>query len=197
MSVIRSIPTAALCFFLTCLPGLAQQSQSPPSSESPSQQDLNVGFMEGTQIIFGTEEGKAEIAEIQTFIQEMQKQFDVRQNELDALRQQFETQRATLNPQTGAQMQGTIEQKDRELKRFQEDTQLEIDRRRDRLTNSLREKSGAVVEEFAQRNKLGVIFLLNESMIYVDTSKDLTPELIQIYNQKHPPATAPQSQSQP
>ncbi|MDA2937257.1 OmpH family outer membrane protein [Acidobacteria bacterium AH-259-A15] len=160
-----------------------------------SQAGLKIGFVDGLQVLYGTEEGKQEISKIQEFMEEKQKGYDSRRMELERLREQLETQQRTLNPQTQADMQRTLDEKDRALRRFQEDTQVEINRRRDELLGRMTDKSQVIINEYAQKNNFRAIFLRGESQVYVDLSLDLTGEIIRIYNERYPVSTAQSSTS--
>ncbi|MDA2929864.1 OmpH family outer membrane protein [Acidobacteria bacterium AH-259-O06] len=159
------------------------------------QAGLKIGFVDSLQVLYGTEEGKQEISKIQEFIEEKQKEYDSRRMELERLREQLETQQRTLNPQTQADMQRTLDEKDRRLRRFQEDTQVDINRRRDELLGRMTDKIQVIINEYAQKNNFRAIFLRGESQVYVDLSLDLTGEIIRIYNERYPVSTAQSSTS--
>jgi Skp family chaperone for outer membrane proteins len=173
---------------------LAQWGWSQGTPESAQK----FGFVDSLQVLYETQEGKREISKIQAFLEERQKDFDARRMELDRLRQQFESEVRTLDRQTGMERQRTIEDKGLQLKRFQEDTQGEITRRRDEALRAISEKVGEILVEYGEKQNFGVIFLRGETQVYVDPALDFTSQIIRIYDQKYgrpmasgPPPTTP------
>ncbi|MEE8349917.1 MAG: OmpH family outer membrane protein, partial [Acidobacteriota bacterium] len=155
-------------------------------AQSPATGDTHFGFVSGLDILYGTQTGQQQIVEVQAFMEEKQKEYDALRMDLERLRERFETQQLTLNAQTRAQMQRDIEVDDRNMKRFQEDTQVEITRRRDEILSSENGKIQNIINEYAQENDFSVIFMRDETQIYVDPSLDLTQEIIRVYDERYP-----------
>jgi len=145
-----------------------------------------VGFVDSLGVLYGTEVGKQEIAEVQSYLEEMQREYDSRRLELERKKEQFDTQQLTLNPTTRASMQREIEEDDRSLERFQEDTQVEITRQRDEILEQESGKIQEIINQYAQDRGYGAVFLLNETQIWIDPTLDLTAEIIRLYNERHP-----------
>jgi Skp family chaperone for outer membrane proteins len=159
-------------------------------AQAPGQIGSKLGFVSGLDVLYGTQSGQQEIAKVQAFMEEKQKEYDAQRMALVQLRERFETQQLTLNAQTRAQMQRDIEVDDRSLIRFQEDTQVEITRRRDEIFAAEDGKIQNIINDYAQENGFAVIFLRNETQIYVDLSLDITPDIIRVYDERFPVASA-------
>lgn len=159
-------------------------------SQTPGSIDAKIGFVNGLDVLYGTQLGQQEIAKVQVQMEEKQKEYDARRMELEQLRERFETQQLTLNARTRAQMQRDIEMNDRELRRFQEDTQVEITRRRDEIFANENGKIQNLISEYADENEFSVIFLRNETQIYVDPSLDISPDIIRLYDERFPVMSA-------
>ncbi len=153
---------------------------------SSSSRDLKIGFVDSLAVLYGTQEGQREIARVEQFIEEKQKEYDSRVEELGKQQQQFQAQQRTLNPQTQAEMQRKLENEDRALRRFQEDIQLEMNTRRDDLLGKVGEKIQGIINEYAQKQSFGAIFLRSEAQVYVAPSLDFTQEIIRLYNERNP-----------
>ena len=159
-------------------------------SQTPGSIDAKIGFVSGLDVLYGTQLGQQEIAKVQVQMEEKQKEYDARRMELEQLRERFETQQLTLNARTRAQMQRDIEMNDRELRRFQEDTQVEITRRRDEIFANENGKIQNLISEYADENDFSVIFLRNETQIYVDPSLDISQDIIRLYDERFPVMSA-------
>ncbi|MCZ6484807.1 MAG: OmpH family outer membrane protein [Acidobacteria bacterium] len=70
---------------------------------------------------------------------------------------------------------------------------MEIDRMRNAILERLSEQIQVVIDEFAQDQQLGMIFMRDESQIYVDPALDFTQDIIRIYNQRYPVTEAESS----
>lgn len=160
-------------------PAEAQQSQAGPPAGK-------FGFIETLRIVYETEEGKVEIAKVQEFINKKQSEFDAKKNDLEKLSEQYQNQQRNLNPETRDEMEKTIQTKDKDLKRFQEDTQAEIDRQRDGILGKLGQKVQDLIDDYARENGYAAIFVRAQTQAYVAPSLDITDEIIKRYNQKYP-----------
>jgi len=153
---------------------------------SSSSGNLKIGFIDSLAVLYGTQEGQQEIARVEQFIEERQKDYDARVEELGKQQQQFQAQQRTLNPQTQAEMQRKMENEERALRRFQEDIQVEMNTRRDDLLGRVGEKIQGIINEYAQKQNFGAIFLRSEAQVYVAPSLDFTQEIIRVYNERYP-----------
>ena len=151
---------------------------------------LKFGFVNSVEVLQGTDEGRQKLAEFQQWAEARQKELQQDKTELDRLREQFAAQERTLNPDTRTEMMRTIEDRDRRLRRKQEDSQLESEARNRQMLEQIGTKIQTIINEYAQQNGYSVIFLRNESQSYVDPSLDITKELVSIYNQRHPVASS-------
>ncbi|MDA2929863.1 OmpH family outer membrane protein [Acidobacteria bacterium AH-259-O06] len=152
-------------------------------------QNVKIGFINTLEVLNGTEEGKREIEKLNQFASEKQQQVVSQTTELQKLQEQYATQQRTLNPETRAEMERTIQDKDRKLKRLQEDIQLEYTQRRDELLGRMSEKIRVIINEYAPKNGYGVIFLRDQTQTYVEPSLDITQDIIKIYNEQNPVAS--------
>ncbi|MDA2934594.1 OmpH family outer membrane protein, partial [Acidobacteria bacterium AH-259-D05] len=153
-------------------------------------QGVKIGFVDSRAVLLGTEEGKAEIEQLNQFAAGKEQEFASETTALQKLQEQYAAQQLTLNPETRAEMEREITDRDLKLKRLQEDIQLELSERQNNLLARMSEKIQLIINDFAPQNGYGVIFLRNETQTYVDGQLDITPEIVRIYNERHPVAGA-------
>ena len=151
---------------------------------------LKVGFVNSVEVLQGTDEGRQALTGLQQWTEARRKELEQDKTELDRLREQFAAQERTLNPDTRTEMMRTIEDRDRRLRRKQEDSQLESEAKNRQMLEQIGTKIQTIISEYAQQNGYSVIFLRNEGQSYVDPSLDVTKELVAIYNQRHPVASS-------
>ena len=176
----------AMSWILTWIVVWAVGAGAGWAQSSSSSGTLKIGFIDSLAVLYGTQEGQQEIARVEQFIEDRQKEYDSRVEELGKQQQQFQAQQRTLNPQTQAEMQRKLENEERELRRFQEDIQLEMNTRRDDLLGKVGEKIQGIINEYAQKQSFGAIFLRSEAQVYVAPSLDFTQEIIRVYNERYP-----------
>jgi len=179
---------AALALFPITAPVFGQAAEAAQAA------GLKIRFINFSVVLEGTEEAKVEISKVRTFIDEKAKSYDANASELEKLKQQFQQQGPSLNPQTAAEMQRSIAEKEKNLRRFQEDTQAEINTKRDALFQRLTAKIQPILGEYAQQHQISAIFFLDTIQGYFDPSLDVTQEIIRLYNEKistAAPATPP------
>lgn len=181
----RKIMNVGLSFSLVVgsltLYGLAQNS-TPAAGGATTR----IAFVDSLGVLYGTEEGKQEIGKVNQYIEQKQSEFQSRQGELSKLRETFTSQERNLNLDTRMEMQRTIEEKNRQLQRLQEDIQLDITRRRDGILNKMSAKVQKIIQQYAQEKGLGAVILRDQSHIYIDVSLDITQDIIKIYNERNP-----------
>ena len=115
---------------------------------------LKVGFVNSVEVLQGTDEGRQKLGGFQQWAEARQKELQQDKTELDRLREQFAAQERTLNPDTRTEMMRTIEDRDRRLRRKQEDSQLESESRNRQMLEQVGTKIQTIISEYAQQNGL-------------------------------------------
>jgi len=136
--------------------------------------------------ILSTDEGKRMFSEIQKFVDDKNLELDNIRKELDNLRNQLSVQGSKLTDEARAELEDQIDDKDVALQRFQQDTQKEIENRRARTEAYIAKRMQAVIEKVAKEKGLSAVFYANANRdAWIDTSLDLTEEMIKTYNQTY------------
>ena len=195
--MIRKLKNTMFVALTALLSVAAVWAQNDPAGGPPPSAAAKIGFVDFGEVLYGTEEGKTQIAKIQRFVDGKQRQYESQRGELDKLREQFGTQQLTANAQAQAGMQRRIEQSERRLRRLEEDTRLAVDQRRNELLGKIGERVQAIIDQYASNSNFDAIFLRSETQVYVDPSLDYTQDIIQIYNEKHGGSSAAATPAQP
>ncbi|GEM_PF-530484 len=176
------LPVMVTGFVLT---GLAQGQPAAGGA------NMKIGFVSSYDVLYGTDEGKQALDKLNVVMQDKQKQFDTQKADLDKLKNEFTQKERTLNPATATEMRSQIDTREKALTRFQEDAQSEINRQRDELLSSISEKIQAIIGDYAKQNNFGAIFMRDPQIVtFIAPAMDVTPDIIKVYNQKHPAAAA-------
>jgi Skp family chaperone for outer membrane proteins len=169
---------------------LATVSVRAVPAQEGQQAELKIAFVNTTAILQGTAEGKQELAKIEQYIAEQRKGLEEETNELNSLQQQFNSQSRMLNPDTAAEMQLTISDKEKTLRRKQEDIEVDINRQQNKLLSDMSEKVRGIIQEYAEQNGIGVVFLRTPNLPFLTPVLDITQTIIGLYDQKFAAASA-------
>jgi len=174
---------AVLAGMIGFAPVAAQGGQAAPAAPAGP---VKLAFVNTTLILQSIAEGKKELAALEQYVTDRQTKLDAQRNELDQLRRQYDSQFRTLNPDTAAEMQRSITEKDRTLRRAQEDNEMDLTRRRNEVLGRMGDKIQAVIAEYAEKNGYGAVFLQTPSLPYYSSVLDISQEIVKLYDQKNP-----------
>jgi len=177
-------------FIITQVDAQSTASQ-PPASIGPAK----IAFVNLDRVILDCEEGKKMFADIEKFI-------DSKNSDLDKMKKEADNVRSTLsNPkilkvEAIPEMEAELEMKETALQRFQQDTQKEINSKRDRATNAIGKKVLEIIETIAKQKGLNLVQFMNPAQdAWIDPSLIITEEVVKAYNQKHPGAATKTSEA--
>jgi outer membrane protein len=185
---------------LMALP-LWSAAQNPPATNPPpaSQTAAAVGtggpvklaYVNIQLAIVSSDEGKKEDANLQQIIDAKSAELQARQKELETLKSNFDVMSAKLSDEARADKAEEIDAKDTALQRFQQDTQKEMDSKRQRWQQTIAKKMLAVIEKVAKERGLDMVefFDLNRDG-YVNPSLLITDDIIKAYNLAYPVSAA-------
>src|SRR5512144_131682 len=105
-----------------------------------------------------------------------------REEELRKLKGELEKQSVVLSDDARKAKEQLFMQKRKELDRFLKDAQEDLQARNDELTNRLVEEIVKLIQDYGKKNGYSVIFVKNESMVFVDENVDLTDGILKAFN---------------
>ncbi len=187
-------PGAGLC--MAQAPGAQEPAAAAPAVIQP----VKIAWISLEEAILQTEEGKRELGEVQKFVEKKNQELQAYQKELETLRNQLQAQADKLTDEARDELEEQIDLKQTSLQRFQQDTQKEIDNRRNRVTNAIGRKMLPIIEKVCKEKGLNAILYLNSARDgWVDPSLIITAEIIKAYNLAYPPgaAKAPEAAQKP
>lgn len=149
-------------------------------------QGVKIGFVDSQEILYQTNQGREGLERLERYMMQKRQEFEALNRELNELQQDYQLRRGTLNPEALVQMERSMEVKQVELRRFQEDIQDDLRDRQDGLLQDISQKVQQVIEEYARQAAYDVIFIRDETQAWVSPSLDVTEEVIRLFNQRHP-----------
>lgn len=182
-----------ILFAVLLLPTLAA-AQTPAPTAAAAGAPVKIAWVNMDQAILTCDEGARMYAEIQQFIESKNAELDKLRAESESLRTKLNVQGSKLTDEARLELEQQAEVKDTQLQRFQQDTQRDINTRRDRMTNTIGKRMVDVVEKVAKARGLDAILLYNPARdIWINAENpalNVTEDIVKAYNQAYP-ASAP------
>jgi len=178
--------------------GVAQNPPQTPTQPAAAQAapsavigPAKIAFVRIQDAVGMCEEGKKESATLQQYIDAKSNELQGKQKALETLKNQFDVMGTKLTDEARADMADSIETKDTELQRFQQDTQKDIDKKRQSMQNAIARKVLTVIDKVAKEKSLSWVGFVDPNRDgYIDPSLDITQDVIKAYNVAFPVAAA-------
>lgn len=176
-------------------------AQNPPATNPPpaaqpaaavgASGPLKIAVVNIQQAVMTCDEGKKEDANLQQLIDLKSAELQAKQKELETLKSNFDVMSAKLSDEARADKAEEIDVKDTALQRFQQDTQKDIDAKRQRWQQVIAKKMLAVVERLAKERGLDMVQFYDVNRDgYVNPSLFITDDIIKAYNLAYPVSAA-------
>lgn len=171
------------------------RSQNPATRTVAASKVAVVAMREA---MMSTGDGQKAVATLQAKFDPTRADLEKRQKELQALTEQL---RKSTNAVEQQKLNADIAAKKKTFDRDAEDLNNEIEQQDNNLMQAISAKMGPVVDEYARKNGYTVILDAAEPLLWAADSANVTPDIIQLYNQKNggaaPAAAAPAKKAAP
>ena len=170
-------------------PASAQQAGAQPTGATPvqlptaDQRPLKVAVINGVQVLAESNIGRQVQAEAQAADADWQSRLAAKQTEIDALVQQGQEQRLTLNQQALNRLQGQIDQLQLDLQRLVQDRDRVLVRLAEQAQLRINEVLIPAVERLAEENGYDLILDSRiQGILYFANRVDVTAHYIELVN---------------
>ena len=166
-SIIRMAAVAALVM-AAALPAAAQSK---------------VAVIDVQRVVAESDPGKEAIQKLKAVSDAKIQEGQTMQQELATLRDQINKQRFTVSEERLAEMTKELEDKNIEIRRFEDDAKRELDEARRRELGGLEEQILPIINQIGQDQGFTLIFNKFQSgLVYADEAVDITDEVIRQFN---------------
>jgi outer membrane protein len=165
-----------------------------PSGSAPAVAPVKVATIFGQNAIISTQEGQKASSALTAKFAPKRDEFNRKQAELQALRDQLKKGQTTLSAEGLANLTKTIEVKNREVQRLGQDSQAALQEEEAAMMQQLGDKLIAIIREYAARSGYAFVIdvsLPNGPVIWASPSIDITNDIVKFYDQAHPVASTP------
>lgn len=149
----------------------------------PAAAQVKVAVIDVQRVVSESDPGKQALQKLKVVQDQKIAQGRALQEELDALKEQYNKQRFTLSDDKLEEMSKAIEDKGIAMKRFEDDAQREIADARRKELGALEERIMPVIDQIGKEQGLTLIFNKFQSgLVYADEAVDITDDVIRRFN---------------
>ena len=161
----------------------AQQPAPAPAQQLPFPTGVKYAFVYVQRIASESAEGKAATAKVQALNEQKTKELQDKNKALQSNQQKLDQGGNVLNETARAQLAAEIDKQQKEIQRFTEDAQQDIQSLQQQLQDDFQKKLQPVIQKIAQEKQLHMIFSVTDSgLIWGDPALDLTGEVIKEFD---------------
>jgi outer membrane protein len=149
----------------------------------PAAAQSKVAVIDVQRVVAESDPGKEAIQKLKAVQDAKIQEGQTMQQELATLRDQINKQRFTVSEERLAEMTKELEDKNIEIRRFEDDAKRELDEARRRELGGLEEQILPIINQIGQDEGITVIFNKFQSgLVYADEAVDITDEVIRQFN---------------
>jgi len=152
-----------------------------------------IGVLHVVTVITGCTEGKQAMGEFEKKVTAKKEELERKNNEVQELQKQLQSQARTLNDDSRAALAKSIDSKTTELQRATDDAQKEFGQMQNEIFGRIGNKIGPLVQQYAKENSFTLIVdssNQNSQLIYADPGIDITEDIIKRVDTALAPAAA-------
>lgn len=153
------------------------------SAEKKNQQVFTVYYVDMQKIINESVKGKQAKTLIENRISQAKKKIKQIQNEIDQIKQKLQS--PVISKEEKSKLEDQLQQKIRDLQRYQQDAQIEIMNLEKKYTMELIQEVVKLIQNYQKEKNIPMIVDAREAGIIAASPKyDLTDTIIKLYNQQ-------------
>ena len=154
--------------------------ESPPAA-------LPIAVVNIQNAISATEDGHRELEALEKKFNARKAELNARNEEVEGLKRQFDTQGPKMNDEARAALTGQINSKQRTLARMQEDVQADFNQEQTEIVQKILRKLAPIVDQYAKDKGLGLVIDNSKPWpewptVWVSPLVDITKEIVELYN---------------
>lgn len=181
----------------SALPAAPGTANDPPASISGAGgSKLAAINIEGA--IFASNEGQREMDALQKKFEPKSTELKGKNDEIDALKKKLNTQGASLNDESKADLQRQIETKQKSLDREAQDAREDFQNQQNEIGQRILQKMAPIILKYANENGLGVIIDTSNpwpqgQVVWASPNVDITKPVVEAYNVQSGVAAPPKT----
>jgi outer membrane protein len=168
-------------------PAAQQPAPAAPAAAAPAPRPFPEGvkyaFIYVQRIAAESAEGKAATDKVKALNDQKVKELNDKNKALQTAQQKLDTGGSLLNDAARAQLATDIDRQQKDIQRFTEDAQQDVQNLQAQLQDDFQRKLTPVIQKVATDRNLHMIFSVTDSgLVWGDPALDLTEEVITAFN---------------
>ncbi len=143
---------------------------------------VKFGYVDIQKVLINSDAGKAAKEQLAAKANKYETEKNSREEELKKLKAELEKQNVLLSESSRSAKEKDYQLKLKEYQRFMKDAQDDLQAKNDELTNKIVEGVVKLIQNYGRNNGYTMVFVKNDSMIYVDEKSDLTDQILKAFN---------------
>jgi outer membrane protein len=189
-------PAAALlaAALLPVLRAAAQVPAQPPPKPAArtALPQLRAAWVDLDRAIATSDEGKKRLDELQRIVDEKAASLERMRTDLAALNNKLKAGADKLKDADRNQVENQIVELQTRMQRFQQDSQADVDRRKNRIGALMTRKLRPVIEKVAKTRGVNAVFYTSGTLDgWIDARRNLTDDVVKAYNAANPASATP------
>ncbi len=174
---------------------------APPELKPRFQDGMKYAYVNVQAVAAGSVEGRVAAEKIKVLQEQKSRELQEKNKSLQGDQQKLDQGGSVLSDSARAQLQASIERQQRDLQRFTEDAQQEVQQLAEQVEGEFNRKLTPVIDKVAKSKGVHFVFNAAQSgLIWAEPGMDLTAEVIQAFDSPGaaaapapaaPPAAAP------
>jgi len=174
-------------------------ANNAPAPVTTNATGTRMGTINVEQAIFATNEGQRDFEALSKKLEPKQNELKEKNDEVESLKKQLNTQGDKLNDDTRGTLVKQIEQKQKSLERSVQDARDDAQNQQNEIAQRILQKMGPMLVKYAADNGFGVIIDTsnpwpNGPVLWAGPAVDITKSVVDLYNAQSgvpAPATKP------
>jgi outer membrane protein len=183
----------------TPAPATPGQKPAPPAPAAPLpelkpqfQDGLKYAYVNVQAVAAASVEGKVAAEKIKVLQEQKSRELQEKNKALQTAQQKLEQGGSVLSDTARTQLQAEIERQQRDLQRFTEDAQQDVQQLAEQVEGEFNRKLTPVIDRVAKQKGVHFVFNASQSgLIWAENGMNLTAEVIQAFDSPAAAAPAP------
>jgi outer membrane protein len=160
-------------------PGAPPAPAAAPQPPAPFPQGAKVGYVNLQMVAQLSNEGKAAAAKVQALTTKKQAEIAERTKNLQGAQQKLQTGGGVMSEQARGQLEKDIERQNKELERFQQDAQAELNELQQELQAAFQTRLFPILDQLSLEKGLHLLFSgADAGLIWAAPGLDLTADAV-------------------
>lgn len=144
-----------------------------------------IGVVDVQKVLLMSDAGKDAKEQLSQKAAKYEGEKNAKEEELKKLKGELEKQGLVLSESARGAKERDYQQKLKEYQRFLKDAQDDLQTKNDEFTSKIVDEIVKVTQGYGRQNGYTAVFVKSETMVYFDSSADVTDEVLKAFNAAH------------